>query len=64
MSRFILMPFQTLIGNSFGKLHLPTHLDEDVFKVIQRHANDVNIINEWYKFDAETYKYKLRTDYR
>lgn len=64
VSRFISMLFQTLIGNSLGKLHLPIHLDEDIFKTIQRHTNDVNIINEWYKFDPETNKYKLRTDYR
>lgn len=55
---------QTLIGNSLGKLHLPTHFDEDVFKAIQRHVNDVNLLNEWYQHNAEAHTYNLRRDYR
>lgn len=57
-------PFsQTLIGNSLGKLHLPAHFDEEVFKAIQRHATDVNLMNEWYQHNAEAHTYTLR-DYR
>lgn len=57
---------QTLIGNSLGKLHIPTHLDEDVFKAIQQHTNtdDAAILNDWYRLNETTHVISLRTDYR
>lgn len=55
---------QTLIGNSLGKLHLPTHLDEDLFKAIQRQANDTDLMNEWYQYNEQSNAYTLRKDYR
>lgn len=57
---------QTLIGNSLGKLHIPTHLDEDVFKAIQQHINtdDVALLENWYRLNETTHVISLRTDYR
>lgn len=55
---------QTLIGTSLGKMHLPTHLDEDAFQAIQRHANDAELLNEWYQHNEQTNTYILRSDYR
>lgn len=57
---------QTLIGNSLGKLHIPTHLDEDVFEAIQQHINtdDAALLNDWYRLNETTHCISLRTDYR
>lgn len=58
--------FQTLIGNSLGKLHIPTQLDEDVFKAIQQHINtdDAALLNDWYRLNETTHVISLRADYR
>lgn len=56
---------QTLIGNSLGKLHIPIRIDEDVFKAIQKYSStNVDLLNEWYQYNAEGHTYTLRSDYR
>lgn len=56
---------QTLIGNSLGKLHLPTRLDEDVFKAIQKYSStNVDLLNEWYQYNDEAHTYTLNISYR
>lgn len=60
-----LVRVQTLIGNSLGKLYIPIHFDEDVFKAIQRYnTSNADLLNEWYQYDAEGHTYTLRRDYR
>lgn len=56
---------QTLIGNSLGKLHIPIRIDEDVFKAIQKYSTtNVDLLSEWYQYNAEGHTYTLRSSYR
>ncbi|XP_030380851.1 NACHT domain- and WD repeat-containing protein 1 [Scaptodrosophila lebanonensis] len=60
--------FLALIGDSIGRLPLPTHIDEDIYAALLAehitNADEVALLARWYTKDDKAAQHVLKQDYR